>query len=284
MPPEWAPHTRRGWRGRPPATRSGTSRRRRGRRGRRSRTPCSSSSRCAWSSTRWRSRTRSGTWTRASAVQAQLDDAWMRDIGPTFVLDEQARSAPWTGSSTAGARRRGRAGSTTRRSPPPSPATPGATLISSPLVNEGGGIHVDGAGTVLVTETVQLDRGPQPGLGRGRGRGRAGAHDRRRARASGWSAGSPATTTSSARAGTSTSSRRSRARALSSSTPARPRAPRPRGLRAGLAEHAATHGTSALRSSTCPAPRDPARRARPRRLQLHQPSRRQRRRDPVRLR
>ena len=26
---------------------------------------------------------------RVEIVQAQLDDAWMRDIGPTFVLDEQ---------------------------------------------------------------------------------------------------------------------------------------------------------------------------------------------------
>jgi agmatine deiminase len=32
-----------------------------------------------------------------------------------------------------------------------------AELISSVLVNEGGGIHVDGEGTVLLTETVQLD-------------------------------------------------------------------------------------------------------------------------------
>jgi AcrR family transcriptional regulator len=35
--------------------------------------------------------------------------------------------------------------------------------IDSPLVNEGGGIHTDGAGTFLVTETVQLDPGRNPG-------------------------------------------------------------------------------------------------------------------------
>jgi agmatine deiminase len=33
----------------------------------------------------------------------------------------------------------------------------GSELVSSVLVNEGGGIHVDGEGTVLATETVQLD-------------------------------------------------------------------------------------------------------------------------------
>ena len=35
--------------------------------------------------------------------------------------------------------------------------------MPSTLVNEGGGIHVDGQGTVLVTETVQLDPGRNPG-------------------------------------------------------------------------------------------------------------------------
>ncbi|WP_309082219.1 agmatine deiminase family protein, partial [Zhihengliuella sp.] len=38
----------------------------------------------------------------------------------------------------------------------------GAERIPSLLVNEGGAIHVDGAGTVLVTETVQLDAGRNP--------------------------------------------------------------------------------------------------------------------------
>ena len=35
--------------------------------------------------------------------------------------------------------------------------------MSSALVNEGGGFHVDGEGTVLLTETVQLDPGRNPG-------------------------------------------------------------------------------------------------------------------------
>jgi agmatine deiminase len=45
-------------------------------------------------------------------------------------------------------------------------ARAGATRILSDLVNEGGGIHVDGLGTVLLTETVQLDPGRNPGLTR----------------------------------------------------------------------------------------------------------------------
>jgi len=35
-------------------------------------------------------------------------------------------------------------------------------VIPSLLVNEGGGLHVDGAGTVLLTQTVQLDPGRNP--------------------------------------------------------------------------------------------------------------------------
>ena len=99
---------------------------------------------------------------RVEIVQAQLDDAWMRDIGPTFVLDEQGALgavdwvfngwgaqawASWGHDAKIAATVAGHAG---------------ATLISSPLVNEGGGIHVDGAGTVLITRTVQLDEGRNP--------------------------------------------------------------------------------------------------------------------------
>lgn len=90
-------------------------------------------------------------------VEAPLDDAWMRDIGPSFVLDDDGRLgavdwrfngwgqqewARWGNDSAIGARLSD--GSS-------------AEYIPSTLVNEGGGIAVDGCGTVLVTETVQLD-------------------------------------------------------------------------------------------------------------------------------
>ncbi|TQN46641.1 agmatine deiminase [Humibacillus xanthopallidus] len=99
-------------------------------------------------------------------VPTALDDAWMRDIGPTFVVSDQgtlgavdwvfngwgAQSwASWEHDAQVGAFVAGLAG---------------AQLIDSPLVNEGGGIHVDGLGTVLLTETVQLDPGRNPGLTR----------------------------------------------------------------------------------------------------------------------
>jgi agmatine deiminase len=95
-------------------------------------------------------------------VEVPLDDAWMRDIGPTFVTDDGGRLggvdwvfngwgqqdwATWDKDSGVGAE-------VVRLA--------GAELLDSPLVNEGGGIQVDGLGTVLVTETVQLDKFRNP--------------------------------------------------------------------------------------------------------------------------
>ena len=99
-------------------------------------------------------------------LPAELNDAWMRDIGPTFVLDGGGRLgavdwvfngwgaqdwASWDKDSLIAAKVAGRTG---------------ADHLVSGLVNEGGGIQVDGEGTVLVTETVQLDPGRNPGLTR----------------------------------------------------------------------------------------------------------------------
>ncbi|MEU4428730.1 agmatine deiminase family protein, partial [Actinoplanes sp. NPDC024001] len=91
-----------------------------------------------------------------------LDDAWMRDIGPTFVVGPDGLGAVdwtfngWGRQSWATWENDARIGRQVA-------AWAGATLIDSTMVNEGGGIHVDGRGTVLVTETVQLDPGRNPG-------------------------------------------------------------------------------------------------------------------------
>ena len=100
---------------------------------------------------------------RVELIEAPLNDAWMRDIGPTFVKrtdpeylgqlggvnwifngwgaqpwatwDKDAQIAKFINQQTQ------------------------ALSLDSPLVNEGGGIHVNGAGTVLLTDTVQLGDG-----------------------------------------------------------------------------------------------------------------------------
>lgn len=92
-------------------------------------------------------------------VEAPVDEFWMRDSGPTFVIDDERPGvlgavdwifngwgAPaWAQWQKAAQHARIVAGAV------------GAELVSSTLVNEGGGIHVDGDGTVLLTDTVQLD-------------------------------------------------------------------------------------------------------------------------------
>ncbi|MGJ9373677.1 agmatine deiminase family protein [Nesterenkonia sp. CF4.4] len=93
-----------------------------------------------------------------------LDDAWMRDIGPTFVhrADGELAAVDWifngwgAQSWASWARDEHIASAVT--------AQTRAARVSSPLVNEGGAIHVDGRGTVLLTETVQRDVSRNPDL------------------------------------------------------------------------------------------------------------------------
>ena len=100
-------------------------------------------------------------------VPAALDDAWMRDIGPTFVRSADGSRLGavdwvfngWGAQSWATWEHDARIGAFVG-------GLSGAEVVGSSLVNEGGGIHVDGLGTVLLTETVQLDPGRNPGLAR----------------------------------------------------------------------------------------------------------------------
>ncbi|TFC96910.1 MULTISPECIES: agmatine deiminase family protein [Cryobacterium] len=101
-------------------------------------------------------------------VVAPLDDAWMRDIGPTFVLGDDGRlgAVDWTFNGW-GAQDWARWGKDVEIGRVVTGAS-GACAISSVLVNEGGGIHTDGEGTVLATRTVQLDPGRNPYADRSR--------------------------------------------------------------------------------------------------------------------
>ena len=103
---------------------------------------------------------------RVDLLPARLDDAWMRDIGPTFVREDSGRLAAvdWVFNGW-GAQSWSRWGDDAQIATVVAGAA-GTPVIASPLVNEGGGIHVDGRGTVLVTETVQLDPGRNPGATR----------------------------------------------------------------------------------------------------------------------
>ncbi len=94
--------------------------------------------------------------------ETDIDESWFRDSGPTFVTHPDGRLGAvhwrfngwgqqefcvWDDEQHIGA-------FAARLS--------GAELFSSSMVNKGGGIHVDGEGTVMVTRTVQLDRDRNP--------------------------------------------------------------------------------------------------------------------------
>ncbi|EXF24207.1 agmatine deiminase [Nesterenkonia sp. AN1] len=93
-----------------------------------------------------------------------LDDAWMRDIGPTFVHRSDGELAAvdwvfngWGAQSWASWNKDEHIAAAVT-------AATGAVRVTSRLINEGGAFHVDGRGTVLLTETVQRDLGRNPGM------------------------------------------------------------------------------------------------------------------------
>jgi agmatine deiminase len=97
------------------------------------------------------------------------DDAWLRDTGPTFVVDgagarrgvdwifnawgglDGGLYAPWDRDDAVAAKVL---------------EVEGDARYRAPLVLEGGAIHVDGEGTVLTTEQCLLNRNRNPGLDR----------------------------------------------------------------------------------------------------------------------
>ncbi|MEX5235760.1 agmatine/peptidylarginine deiminase [Kocuria arenosa] len=100
---------------------------------------------------------------RIGVVEAPLDDAWLRDSGPTFahVPDGSVAAVDWVFNGW-GAQEWAAWGNDQHLGRFVAERA-GAEVRPSALVNEGGGFHVDGEGTVLLTETVQLDPGRNPG-------------------------------------------------------------------------------------------------------------------------
>ena len=96
---------------------------------------------------------------RVNIIEAELNDAWMRDIGPSFVKSETGQLAGinwvfngWGAQSWASWDKDAKVANTISD-------RLGVPSLDSALINEGGGIHVNGAGAVLLTETVQLGAG-----------------------------------------------------------------------------------------------------------------------------
>ncbi len=99
---------------------------------------------------------------QVDVIERPIDDAWMRDSGPTFVVQDHELGAVdwvfngWGGQAWASWEKDARLATEIAHES-------GAEIHRSALTNEGGGLHVDGAGTVLLTDTVQLDAQRNPG-------------------------------------------------------------------------------------------------------------------------
>jgi len=102
-------------------------------------------------------------------VELSSDDAWMRDVGPTFVVDEEGRrrGVDWRFNAWGGLEGGlyfpwDRDDHVARKVL----EMERADRYRAPLVLEGGAIHVDGEGTCLVTEECLLNRNRNPQLRR----------------------------------------------------------------------------------------------------------------------
>lgn len=88
-------------------------------------------------------------------VTCALDDSWIRDSGATFVFDRGELAAVnwvfngWGAQSWSNYEQDAKVATFMANHV-------GAKIINSDLVNEGGGIHTNGNGLLLATETVQL--------------------------------------------------------------------------------------------------------------------------------
>jgi agmatine deiminase len=96
----------------------------------------------------------------------EIDDAWIRDTGPTFVHGSDGRLGAVTWVFNGWGQQEWASWEHDELLGPAVAEWVGAERVDSDLVNEGGGIHVDGLGTVLVTETVQRDPARNPGRSR----------------------------------------------------------------------------------------------------------------------
>ncbi len=102
----------------------------------------------------------------ASFCILDVDDAWARDVAPTFVRESNGdvvavdwRFNGWGAQSWSSWEFDAEVAGGVAHAID-------MQIVRSEMVNEGGGIEVNGAGTVLLTQTVQLDPSRNPGWSR----------------------------------------------------------------------------------------------------------------------
>jgi agmatine deiminase len=108
---------------------------------------------------------------RIRVVELSHDDAWMRDVGPTGLVNQagELRGIDWPFNAWGGFE----GGLYASWDLDDQVARKvleieGAARYRAPMINEGGAIHVDGDGTALVTEQCLLNHNRNPDLSRSR--------------------------------------------------------------------------------------------------------------------
>jgi agmatine deiminase len=97
---------------------------------------------------------------RVTLIEADLDDLWIRDSGPTFVLNDQHElGAVDLNFNGWGNKQHHELDATVAER---IATIARATRLTTDLVSEGGGIEVDGAGTAIVTESCMVNDNRNP--------------------------------------------------------------------------------------------------------------------------
>ena len=100
-----------------------------------------------------------------AVVETSIDECWFRDSGPTFVVHPDGRLGAVHWRFNGWGRQDFCSWEHEQHTGAFAANLAGAEVFTSPMHNEGGGIHVDGEGTALITRTVQLDPMRNPGWG-----------------------------------------------------------------------------------------------------------------------
>ena len=97
---------------------------------------------------------------RIELCVTELNDGWLRDTGPTFVKNDlgEVAGVNWVFNGW-GAQGAWASWDKDNKVAGVVAQLAGKSRIDSNLINEGGGIHVNGKGAILLTETVQLGEG-----------------------------------------------------------------------------------------------------------------------------
>ena len=104
---------------------------------------------------------------RLTIIEAETDDSWARDIGPTFVFSKEGRLAVNWSFNAWGGEVDGLYASwekDDRLARTFAAAIGNEVLDAAPFVLEGGSIHTDGEGTLMVTESCLMSAGRNPSL------------------------------------------------------------------------------------------------------------------------